>query len=189
MCLGMGFWNLFAGHSKIAFFWPILPESTQRAFFAKFQVKISQRVIPVQKRPRYVKSFKIFQLSENVTKKGFSHPEGTQNHKWQNSKFSKSQNFVCCHLWFWVSSGCEKPFLAAFSESWKNSKDFTYLDRFCTGITRWNILTWNLAKKCPLGQLVQNMPKNAIFECPANKSQKPIPKQMVQDRYYHRLIA
>ncbi len=50
-------------------------------FFTKFQVKISQRVNLVQKRSRYGKCSKIFNLSENVAKKGFSHPQHTQNHK------------------------------------------------------------------------------------------------------------
>ena len=62
-------------------FWPILAQKAKSAFFAKFQLEISQQVFAAQKRSRHEKSSKIDQVPENVAKKGFLHPQRTQNQK------------------------------------------------------------------------------------------------------------
>ena len=85
----------------------------------------------------------------------------TTNDKTQ--KISKSHKFGFCHLWFWLCCGCEKPFLATFSESWGILEVFPYLDRFCTGKTRWDILTWNLVKNDHFGPKEQYGTKWLIF--------------------------
>ena len=77
-----GHWEVFRIRQHIfGIFRLFCPNKPKWHFFAKFQLKISQRVNPVQKRLRYAKSSKIDQLSENVAKKGFSHPQRAQNHK------------------------------------------------------------------------------------------------------------
>ena len=106
-----------------------------------------------------------------------------------NSNFWVLENFGFCRLWFWVCCGCQKPFWATLSNSLKSLEDFPYLDHFCTGWTRWDILTWNLAENGHLGLLGWNRRKKPVFECPTKKSQNSIPKQMVQDRYYDGLKA
>jgi len=125
---------LGAGHSKIALFLAYFAPTSQNSFFStKFQLKIYQRVFAVQKRSRYVKSFKIDRLSKNVSQKGYSHLKNNQNHKWQNSNSRGLGIFGFYHLWFWVCCGCQKLFLATFSEHWSILEDFPYLDSFCTG--------------------------------------------------------
>ena len=84
----------------------------------------------------------------------------------------KLWKFEICHLWFWVRFGCEKPFLATFSESLKNLKDFSYLDRFCTGWTHWDILTSNLAKKAILAYWGKNCQKHVVWSKNAKKGRK-----------------
>ena len=71
--------------------------------------------------------------------------------------------FGFCHFWFLLRCGCKMPFLATISESWSILEYFPYLDRFCTGKTRWDILSWILAKKCTFDHYVQNRPKTAIL--------------------------
>ena len=173
------------GHSKIAVFSLFCPYRPKGPFFAKFQLKISQRLFPMQTWLRYGKSSKIDKLSENVAKKGFSHPK-PQMTKLKIFQISK----------FWVLS------FAVLGAFWVRkalfSNIFGKLEKFKWLYIPWPFLYGNYSlwyfdlkfgEKGPLGQLGQNRPKNAIFECPANKFQKPIPKHMVQDRYYHRLIA
>ena len=85
-------------------------------FFVKFEVKIFQRVNPVQKRSRYEKSFKVSILSENVAKKGFSHPERTQNYKWQIANF-EILRFVISG--FGCVLGVQSPFWHRFRKVWR----------------------------------------------------------------------
>ena len=79
---GAFLWNT----QKISHFVPYCSYGPKWSFLTKFQVKISQRVFPVQKRSRYGKTSKMPQLSKNVAKKDFSHRLHTQNHKRQNPK-------------------------------------------------------------------------------------------------------
>ena len=168
----MGFCDLFVGHSKIAVLGLFCPYRPIGQFFAKFQLKISPWVFLVQKRSRYGKSSKIDILSENIGKKGFSHPKSNKNHRWQSPNFRILAIFGLCHLWFWVCWGCEQPFLPTFPEHLKNLKDFSYLHRFCTGWTRWNILTSNLTKKGHFSLLGENRRKMPKMCCLVQKCQK-----------------
>ena len=96
-------WEVFRTRQHIfGIFRLFCPNKPKWPFFAKFELKISQRVNPVQKRSRYGKSFKFFILSENVAKKGFSHPERTQNHKCQTSNFENLRFVICGFGAFWV---------------------------------------------------------------------------------------
>ena len=112
-----GHWEVFRTRQHIFGIFRIFrPNKPKWPFFAKFELKISQRVNPVQKRSRYEKSFKFFILSENVAKKGFSHPERTQNHKWQISSF-ENLRFVICG--FGCVLGVKSPFWQHFRKVWK----------------------------------------------------------------------
>ena len=149
------------------------------SFLTKFQVKISQRVFPVQKRSRYEKSFKFFILSENVAKKDFSHPKCTQNHKWQIANFETLRYVICG---FECVLGAKSPFWQHFRKVGQFQRTFhTLIVSACEKLAEifW-VEIWREKALCAYrGNMGQN---TAIFEWPTKRSQNSIPKEVVQDR-------
>ena len=101
------------------------PKTPILAVFGQIQVQISSRVLVVWKWRRYVKYLKIFEVSENFEKKGFSDPEHTQTRKWNFRNFweRKNENFYFFKNWicgFGGVLGPKSPFFQNFRKLQKH---------------------------------------------------------------------
>ena len=83
-------WEVFRTRQHIfGIFRLFCPNKPKWPFFAKFELKISQRVNPVQKRSRYGKSFlKIFHTFRKCCQKGLFAPRTHPKPQMTNLKFS-----------------------------------------------------------------------------------------------------